>query len=258
MTSRALLDLLPANLFALLLVFCRVGAALQWLPGFGAAYIPIRVRIVLGVLISIVTVPVLASSLPAMPAQISQAVALVILELVIGTFFGLYGNLLVAALQTAGGIIAMQSSLASALVFNPGEEKQETLPAALFGALAVVMIFATDLHHVMLATVIDSYRSFPAGAPLPIGDMADTLARLTERGFEIAIRLAAPYLLLGTLFYLALGLIGRVMPQLQIFYVGLPLQVLGGLGMLLLTIPVSMLWFLGVYQNMFADLARIK
>jgi flagellar biosynthetic protein FliR len=108
----------------------------------------------------------------------------------------------------------------------------------------------------MLAVIVDSYHRFPAGAPVPMGDMADAMARIVARGFAISMQVAAPYLVLGTLFHVALGLIGRIMPQLQIFYVGLPLQVLGGLSMLLITIPPSILWFLGEFQTLFTGLAQ--
>jgi flagellar biosynthetic protein FliR len=258
MTTRALVDLLPANVFALLIVFCRVGAAVMWMPGFGNSFVPVRTKLIVSLLLAVVVTPVLADALPALPRDALELTGVVVIELVIGSFFGLYANLLVAALETAGGIIAMQSSLASAIVFNPGEQKSETLPAALLAALAMVLIFSTDLHHMLLAVVVDSYNRFPAGTPLPMADLADAIARLVSRGFTIAIQVAAPYIVLGTLFHVALGLVGRIMPQLQIFYVGLPLQVLGGLAMLMVTIPASMIWFLGVFESMFRSLVELR
>ncbi len=258
MTTHALVDLLPANIFAVLLVLCRVGAAITWLPGFGASYVPMRVKAALAIFIAVVATPLLADALPPMPSSVGLLAATIAIEIFIGSFIGLYANLLVTALEWAGGIIAMQSSLSSAIVFNPGEQKQETLPASLLGALAVVMIFATNMHHMLLGAVIDSYQTFPPGAPLPMADLADAMARIAERGFEISLQIAAPYLVLGTVFHVALGLIGRIMPQLQIFYVGLPLQILGGVAMLLVTIPASMLWFLGTFQDLFTGLSRLR
>jgi len=258
MTSYALKDLLPANIFAVLLVMCRVGAAITWLPGFGASYVPSRVKIVLALFIALFVTPVLADSLQPSPKNLAGLVSLMVIELVVGSFIGLYANLLVLALEAAGGIIAMQSSLASAIVFNPGEQKQETLPASLFGTLVIVMIFAVNLHHMLLEAVVQSYEAFPAGSVLPMGDLAQAMVRIVSIGFQISIQIAAPYIIVGTVFYVALGLIGRVMPQLQIFYVGLPLQILGGLSMLLITIPTSMLWFLGTFQNLIMGLADLR
>jgi flagellar biosynthetic protein FliR len=256
MTPHALADLLPANIFAVLLVFCRVGAAIVWLPGFGNSYVPVRTKLLVSALIAFVATPVLSEGLPALPHGTAALTAMVVIELVVGSFFGLYANLLVSALEMAGGIIAMQSSLASALVFNPGEQKQETLPAAMLAALAVVLIFATDLHHMLLAVVLDSYHQFPAGVPVPMSDMADAMGRIVGRGFSISMQIAAPYIVLGTLFHVALGLVGRIMPQLQVFYLGLPLQILGGLAMLLITIPASIVWFLGQFESLYTGLSH--
>jgi flagellar biosynthetic protein FliR len=256
MTSHALVQLLPANVFAILVVFCRIGAAVMWLPGFGNGYVPVRSRVMVGLLTAIVVTPVLAPSLPPMPSGVASLTGIIGLELIIGSFLGAYANLLVSALEMAGGVIAMQSSLASAIVFNPGEQKSETLPAAMLAALAVVAIFATDLHHMMLAVIVDSYTRFPAGTPLPMSDLADAMARIVSTGFLIAMQIAAPYVILGTLFHATLGLIGRIMPQLQIFYVGLPLQILGGLALLLLTIPPSIIWFLARFEALYSGLTR--
>jgi flagellar biosynthetic protein FliR len=258
MTQHALVQLLPANIFAVLLVFCRIGAAVMWLPGFGNSYVPVRTKVMLSALTAFAVTPVLADSLPPLPPDVARLTGLIVLELVIGSFFGAYANLLVSALEMAGGIIAMQSSLASAIVFNPGEEKSETLPAAMLAALAVVMIFATDLHHMMLAVIVDSYERFPAGTALPMGDLADAMARIVSKGFAISMQIAGPYVVLGTLFHFTLGLIGRIMPQLQIFYLGLPLQILGGLALLLVTIPPSMLWFLSRYESLFTEITRSR
>ena len=258
MTTHDLIQLLPANVFAIALVFCRVGAALLWLPGFGNASVQVRIRLIVGVLIAVVVTPVLAPDLPAINAASTNVMGLITVELVVGSFIGVFANLLVGGLELAGGVIAMQSSLASALVFNPGEEKQETLPAAMLASLATVLIVATDMHHAMLAVIVDSYHRFPAGAAVPAGDMADALARIVSTGFTIALQISAPYVVLGTLFHLTLGLIGRIMPQLQIFYIGLPMQLLGGLALLLVTIPPSIIWFLARFETLFTGLTATQ
>lgn len=256
MATHSLSELLPANVFAVTIVMARVAAAITFLPGFGATYVPGRVKAVLALFIAVAATPVLAPGLPPPPKGVPGLVALIGAEAVIGAFIGLFANLLIAALDLAGAIMAMQSNLSSALVFNPGEMKQETLPAGLLSALAIVLIFATDMDHLLLKALVDSYQAFPPGGALPFDDMAQAIMRVTARGFEISMQIAAPYLVLGTLFYFGLGVLGRIMPQLQIFYVGLPLQVLGGLSLLLITVPASILWFLGTFEGLFESLTR--
>jgi flagellar biosynthetic protein FliR len=186
-----------------------------------------------------------------------KSAALVFDEAFVGSFIGMVARVLLAALETAGTVIAMQSSLSSAITFDPGAAHPETLPAGMFGALAVALLFVTDLHAMLLRAVVDSYQAFPAGAVPPFDDMSRAIAQLVSRSFLISVEMAAPYLVLGTVFYVVLGLIGRIMPQLQVFYVGLPLQVMGGLVMLALTVTASMLWFLGTFDDVLTSFTRL-
>jgi flagellar biosynthetic protein FliR len=249
MHSYTLEQLLPANVFALVLVVSRISGAIAFLPGFGDAYVPVRVRAVLAFTITLVVTPVIADRLPAEPRDFAALSALVISEAFIGAFIGLVARVLLASLETAGAIIATQSSLASAITFDPGSQRNETLPASLLGALALVLIFALNIHHMLLTGLVDSYQAFPAGQAPPLDDMSQAMIRLVAQGFVISLEISAPYIILGTLFYLALGLVGRIMPQLQIFYIGLPLQIMGGLTMLMVTISAAVLWFLGTFQE---------
>jgi flagellar biosynthetic protein FliR len=251
-------QLLPANVFALLLVATRMAGALTFLPGFGDAYVPVRIRAVLAFGITIVVTPVLAARLPPEPKDFADLSALIVTEAFIGGFIGLVARVLLASLETAGAIIATQSSLASAITFDPGSQRNETLPASLMGVMALVLIFALNLHHVLLTGLVESYEAFPAGAMPPFDDMSQAMVRLVAEGFVIALEISAPYIVLGTLFYLSLGLMGRIMPQLQIFYIGLPLQIMGGLTMLMVTISAAVLWFLGTFEELLRNITGMR
>src|SRR5579859_6296949 len=200
MHSYPIEQLLPANVFALLLVLTRMAGAITFLPGFGDAYVPVRVRAALAFTITIIVTPVLADKLPAEPGDAAALSAMVITEAFIGGFIGLIARVLLASLETAGAIIATQSSLASAITFDPGSQRNETLPASLMGALALVLIFALNLHHMLLTAVVDSYQAFPVGEVPPLDDMSRAMVRLVAQGFVISLQIAAPYIILGTLF----------------------------------------------------------
>ena len=258
MTTYPLEQLVPAVLWAFLLVFCRMAAAIGFLPGFGDAYVNIRARVVLAVSISIVVTPVIQTDygIPAEPQSLLRAFALMFDEIFIGSFLGLMARVLLASLETGGAIIAMQTSLASAITFNPGQTSPETLPASLLSAMAVVVIFATGIDHMLIRSIVDSYTAFPAGALPPFADMSQAMARLVARGFLISVELAAPFLIVGTVFHVAQGLISKIMPQLQVFYIGLPLQVLGGLVLIGLTLPPLLYWFLGQYVDVLTSITQ--
>jgi len=145
------------EVFAYLLVFVRVGTAIMLLPGFGEAFIPQRVRLALAVALAVAIGPAVVSGLPAAP---SGAVALMLMlggEMAVGLLIGATARFTLSALQVAGTVIAFQANLAYAQTIDPSQSGvQSALVSALLSMLALVLIFVTDLHHVLLRAVHDS------------------------------------------------------------------------------------------------------
>ena len=244
--------LLTAEVFSLLLVFARTGTALMLLPGFGENYVSARFRLLLAGAFSIVVAPVVAPHLPALPASPITLSLLLGGEIGIGIFIGTVGRMMVITLETAGSLVSFQVGLASAAIFNPLISDQGQLLSVLISIIGMVLLFQTDLHHLMLRAIVDSYTLFVPGALPPIGDFTETITKLVARSFLIALQMTAPFLVVMTMMYIALGLIARLMPQLQIFFLALPLQITIGFLILVLTLSTIMLWFL----NNFADVMR--
>lgn len=109
------------------------------------------------------------------------------------------------------------------------------------------MIFVTNLHHLMITAMVDSYQSFEPGRPLPVNDMGEAITLLVAQSFKIAVQLSAPFLIFSLLFFVALGVVARLMPQMQIFFVGLPVQIAVGVFMLSAILMVMMEVFLGYF-----------
>ncbi len=241
--------LLPAELFAALLIFVRIGASIMLLPGFGESYVPVRVRLLLALLITLALTPVLSPQLPPMPAESISLGLLILGESFIGLFLGAIARVLLAILSVAGMVISMMSALSSALTNDPVAVQQGSIVSALLTTAAVLLIFLLDLHHLMLGAVIDSYALFPAGSVPPIADMADLFTLFTARVFLVGFQIAMPFVGVGIIFYLGLGLLARLIPRMQIFFIALPLQISIGLVMLSITLPIALAWFLGVFQE---------
>jgi flagellar biosynthetic protein FliR len=239
-----LVTLLPAEVFAPLLVFARIGSALMLLPGFGEVYVLQRYRLLLAMVLSGLLTPVLAPHLPGIPATPGQLFTLLFAEIVIGVFLGTVARLLLLALETGGNVISLQLGLSSAQVFNPLIAAQSTLPGTMLMALGVMLVFATDTHDLMLKALVDSYNVFPAGVMPAWGDMSDAIARTAASSFALGLELAAPFLVVGTVFFAALGILSRLVPQLQIFFVAMPMQIIGGLAIFALTLPAILNWFM--------------
>src|SRR5438270_2160375 len=201
-----------------MLVFCRVGSALMVLPGFGDLYVPARYRLLLGAFLAMLLATALATILPGQPDSPLTLMSLLGGEIVIGLFMGSISRLMLSALETAGAVVSLQLGLSAAQIFNPLLAQQSAISGAFLTVFGVLLIFITDTHHLLLRGMIASYGLFPPGAFPGFGDMSDTVTRLVGASFRLAIELSAPFIVLGTVFFVALGFLARLMPQLQIFF----------------------------------------
>lgn len=233
-----------AEAFAVLLVFVRVGTAIAFLPGFSAIYVPMRLHLLLALLISLLVTPSLANLLPAIPSTPAALGLLLLGEATIGLFLGCTARIFFAALQITGSYMALLASFANALVQDPIVDQQSSTIAGFFTTLGVVVLFAADLHHLMLRALVDSYAVFLPQVGLPVGDASAAIARAVADSFALGAQLAAPFVVVSLVYNIGMGLLGRLVPQLQVFFFGLPLQLGLQICVMMLTISGIMLAFL--------------
>lgn len=243
---------LAAEAFAMFLVFSRIGMAISLLPGFGETYVSMRIRLMLAASLTFLLAPTLRPILPAEPATPLELLLLLTLEIGIGGFLGVLARLTLNAMQTAGSIIGMQTSLSAAFAFDPSTAQQGALTASFLGAVALIVVFAADFHHLMIRALADSYTLFPPGAVPPISDFTEAVTRLVASSFALGVRIAAPFLVFGLIFFLGLGLIARLMPQMQVFFVSQPAQILIGLLLFAGTLAAGIQAFLGSFEDIMA------
>lgn len=238
-------NLAAGEAFTVLMVFARVGAALMFLPGFGEATVSPRVRLMIALALSIVLTPILASRIPALPDSPALLAAYVVVEVGAGAFLGLVARAAMSALMTAGTIIAFQASLANAFTNDLTTAQQASLPAGVLTTVGVVLLFVTNFHHVLITALIGSYDLMAPGAAPPMADIAQSFTRVVAESFGVGLAIAAPLIVVGVIATLGMGILARLMPQVQIFFVAAPAQMLLGFAVLAITLPVMMLWFMG-------------
>lgn len=242
-------QLVVSNVYAFLLIFMRFGVALMIMPGIGDSFVTPTIRLLFGLALSFVLMPVLATNLPVIPHTTMGIVGLLVTEALIGIFIGTVMRMLVSALDTAGTLVSMQTGLSNATLFNPTTENQTAIISAVYSSLGVTLIFATDVHHHMLAAVVDSYRLFPAVGKLPdFGSMSEVLGKTATLAFKIGVQLSIPFLVVGTLVQVGLGMISRLMPQLQIFFIAMPAQIFLSLILLVVVLTASVMYWLNGYE----------
>jgi len=237
------------------LVFARVGALVMTMPGLGDTPAPVRVRLAFAFLMCLVVTPVVAPTLPQIPASTGELGADMLREVLIGLAIGAILRAFLAAMATAGEVISLSTTLSFAQTANPTEAQQNTTIATFLSLMAMVLIMATNLHHLFIAAMVRSYTLFPYGHAAPVGDFAQLAIRTVSGAFALGIQLAAPILAFSLIFNIATGLVGRAMPQFQIFFAAAPLQVLLGLSLLALSLGVMGTWWLDRYRDVLQTFA---
>ena len=231
MTEADLLAALPGLAFAFLLVLCRVGTAVMLIPGLGEAELPPTVRAGFAVALTLFVLPGVASLVPAAGEDWSGA-GMVGAELLTGAVLGWLARLPALALSMAGAIISYFLGLSSVLQPDPALGGQSTALARLFGLVAPVLILATGLYALPLSALVGSYAVVGPGGVLPSGSVAEILVKVASESLGLALQLSAPFLLAGFVWQVAMGLLARLVPQLQVYSAAAPGQILGGLVLL--------------------------
>lgn len=243
---------LTAELFAFLMVFCRVGSAIMLLPGFSEAYVAARIRLMLALLISVLLAPVVPK-IPVVPNDVPTLFLVILSEILTGLFLGGLSRILISAIHIAGFIIAYQSGLSAAITVGLGQlQSQETAMGNLLSFTTVVLIFVTNTHHLMLSGLADSYSLFAPGQLPAISDFASHATRMMSAAFTTAMQLAAPSIVVGTIMNLGAGILSRLMPNFQIFFIMIAPQLLTSFLLLMVTISSIMLWYLDSFQQSLA------
>lgn len=237
------------------LVFARVAAMVMLVPGLGESPAPARIRIAFAFLLALVLTPVVAPTIPAVPQELSGLAMAVVREILLGLMIGAILRMFLGALAAAGEIISIQTTLSFAQTANPAFGQGGSTIAAFLTLLGVVLVMTTNLHHLFIAAMVRSYTLFPFTHALPVQDSA-TLAIQTFAGaFTLGVQLAAPIMVFSLVFNVATGLIGRAMPQFQIFFAATPLQLLLGLSLFALSLGVIGSVWVDRYRDLLSNFA---
>ena len=245
------ISFLPALAAAFMLVFARVGTMVMLLPGLGESGMPTRVRLTIALILTAILLPLHRAAYPIDLRALGPVLIMLFEEIIIGAVLGLTARLAISALQVAGFVVAQQLGLGFVTAVDPTQNQQGVLVGNFLAMLGVTLIFATDLHHLVIAALNDSYQLFQPGELPVVGDMAQLVIRTVATAFKIGIQLSAPFLVFGLLFNLGLGVLSRLMPQMQVF---MPLTITLGLLLLLLVIGAMMGLFVGYIENVLGEL----
>jgi flagellar biosynthetic protein FliR len=213
------------------------------LPGISDTAVPPRVRLGFALVLSLILGPVANPYLPPMPQTVGEMGGQVFKELFIGLGLGALLNIMMNALAVAGEVMSIQTTLAFSQTANPTEAQPSASITSFLSVTALTLLFATNLDHLFIGAIARSYHLFPPMKPPAINDAGLVAVRAVSAAFALGLQLAAPIMVFSIVLNVAAGLIGRMVPQMQIFFAVTPLTVLLGLSLLALSIGmIGMVW----------------
>lgn len=249
-------DLGPQSIIATFLIFCRVGTCLMLMPGFASPRVPMRVRLFLVLAVTLALAPLLVASVKAaVPDDKPVTIfGLIASEMIVGAIIGLMGRMFFAALQFAGSAITMLVGLSNTPDAHIEDDEPQAAITSLITLTATVLIFIADLHWEVLHALVDSYAAVPVAKELAANFGIVKIADAATDAFFLALRISAPFIVYSLLINLMFGILGKLTPQIPVYFISVPFVLAGG-GMILYFTSGEMLQ---IFMTGFSEwLARI-
>jgi flagellar biosynthetic protein FliR len=224
-----------AAVAGLSLLLVRPGMLVLATPFFGSTNAPATIRIGLTLILAILLAPIV--SVPAAPSA-TALVAIVLREMAIGLALALSVRALIAGAEFAGHYTGLQIGLSMGSLIDPQTGVRNNIIALLYGSLAVIICFGFNLHHALLRVLVDTYTTLPIGLGGLDPSLAGGVAQLFGTIVVLGVRIAAPVVVVLLLVEVALGLLARVAPALNVMIAGLPVRMAVGLLVVAATVGV--------------------
>lgn len=239
-----------------ILVLARTAGIFTVTPIFGANQVPPQVRIAVAVGMAVIFVALDPSS-AVLAVDVLPMALLIAKEAFVGLVIGFVVTLVFTVFQIAGDFIDVQAGFSFATMIDPVNGAQTSVAARFHQILIGLLFFATNAHHVVITGLADSFKLVPVGAmslnPLVANGMLDIFATL----FSVALRIAAPVVAAVFLADVALAIMCRAVPQMNVIIAGMPLKLGVGLVGMLVAIPVLVTSSQGVFSDMYSQMGNM-
>ncbi len=236
------------GIYAFLLIFVRIGTASMIMPGLGNSFVPEKIRLMMALGITLVLTPLIMPMIPEIPST-GVLLLLIAAEFITGLFIGTIARIFMTALDTAGMIISMQSGLANAQIFNPVMAGQGSIMGAFLSVTGVTLLFVSNFHHILIMGLVESYNQFPFGKFLDTGSLAELVTKAVTASFLVGVQISMPFIIIGLVIYIGMGILSRLMPQIQVFLIAIPIQILISLTIMALITSAGLMFWLSKFHS---------
>jgi flagellar biosynthetic protein FliR len=238
------------------LIFLRLASLVMLVPGLGDQAVPPRLRLGFALLLALALTPLVGHTLPPLPPTIGGMVGDLFHEIIIGLMLGTLMRVLLFTLTTSGEIISLHSGISFAQTANPAEAQPSSSIGTFLAMLGLVLVWSTDLHHLFIRAMVDSFQVFPATKSIMIDDGATLMVRTLSESFTLAMQMAAPVIVFSLVFNVATGFVARIMPNFPVFFAATPLALMASLALFALGLGGMGMAFLDHYQDLMAIFVR--
>jgi len=242
------MELMIEKLLGFMMVLTRISAFFIVLPVFGWKSIPVRIKVAITVLVTIFFSMITPSAIEPREVSLLEAILLLANEATYGLALGLIVYLVFATVKFSGRIIERQMGLAMAQILDPLTGEQAQPLGMLLETIFILLFLSANGHHMFLLIISRSYEAFPAGNIPTIAVLASGIIKAGSTLLMAGLRLSAPILAAFLVLMVALAVLARIVPEMNILFISLPLRV--GLGLLMAAIFVP---FINGFVAEFAD-----
>lgn len=239
-----------APFFVWIMVFMRVALVFAMFPLISERFVPVRIRILIAAMISLAITPVAPFDASLFPLTGGGMARLVACEALLAFSVGFIGRAMFAIIQFAGQIAGQQMGFGLINSIDPTGSNQVSVIAEMQYVLAVLIFFLADLHHIFLSVAIGSFEVLPPGAARLTPELSGHMMELGRMLFSLALQFAMPVIAVIVALDVALGLIARAVPQLNVLFESFPIRIIGGLSITMLSLGFTVTMWEHMFDNM--------
>lgn len=257
MELAGLLRLPPQSMVIFLLVLVRASAIFLTAPVLSHSNVPQRMKIGLAFAMALILAPFLMNQPLTFDYTNMWVLGLALLqEIALGVFIGMLAQLLFVAVQFAGQVVGLQMGFGMASVFDPNTHAQVSIVAQIYLYMILMVFLLMDGHHWLLIALQRSFDSVPLGTFTLDGQVMGVLLAATNELFWVALTIMAPVLGVLVLAELAMGIVARIMPQMNVFVASFPVKIALGFITMILAFPLMIAYLGPTIERNFMGILR--
>lgn len=253
--SLGVFDPILQRLDIFLLLFLRMMGLFATAPIWSNRLVPVQIRVALAMVTAVVVAPLFTAMAPV--ESLAALVVLAVRELLVGMVIGFVAALAFAAVQLAGQLLDLNMGLSMVNLLDPMTNTQMPVMGNFLYILAMLIFFTINGHHMLLRAVMDSYALVPLGTANLSPNLAETVANMGANLFLLGFKVAAPVLAAIFLTTIALGVLNRAVPQMNVFVIGMPVQLAVGLFMTMVFLPLYVSFLHVLFNGMSTDILTL-